>query len=338
MNTDIPAGVREKAALILAEIQKSTSVLLHCHPSPDPDSVGTALAMKFAVEQLGKKATVFRGDSEIPAAFMHFPGATDIVSNNFWEMDLSQFDLFIIVDSAVDGVSRIKPAVIPESMRVVNIDHHATNKGDGQISLVDTTYPAAAELLFDLFSCMGITITPEIALNLFMGIYSDTGGFKYEKTNSRTFMAAAELTRIAPSFFKAVALMENSSTLGDLQYRGAALSSISTFCDGKVILSLIPYSLLEEKKIPSVSVSAGYISSILRSAGQFDIVGVLAEAKPGQLRLSFRTRDADLYDVSKLAASLGGGGHRAAAGAVLAMSLEDGTKLVLEKMRELFNL
>ncbi|MDP2691784.1 MAG: hypothetical protein Q8O95_05280, partial [bacterium] len=61
----ISKEVSQKAPVILDEIKRASSILLHCHPSPDPDSVGSALAMKFALEQLGKKATVIRGDSEL---------------------------------------------------------------------------------------------------------------------------------------------------------------------------------------------------------------------------------------------------------------------------------
>src|SRR3954463_13074656 len=100
--------IQEKAPVILAEIEKASSILLHCHPSPDPDSVGSALAMKFALEQLGKKVTVIRGDSEIPQAFMHFPGAGDIQSKSFGEVDLKNFDLFIIQDSgSPEMISRL---------------------------------------------------------------------------------------------------------------------------------------------------------------------------------------------------------------------------------------
>ena len=91
--------VEDAAPKILEAIKAARSILLHCHPSPDPDSVGSALAMKFALESMGKKATVIRGDSEIPQAFMHFPGAGDIVAKNFFEVDLAEFDLFIVLDS-----------------------------------------------------------------------------------------------------------------------------------------------------------------------------------------------------------------------------------------------
>ncbi len=337
MSYEIPPQIKEKAPLILAEIKKAKSILLHCHPSPDPDSVGSALAVKFAVEQLGKKVTVIKGDSDIPQAFMHFPGAKDILMKSFWEIDVADYDLFIIVDSDIAGVSRIKQVELPTTMIVINIDHHKTNKGLGLINVTDKSYPATGQLLFDIFKEMGIKITSEIAANLFMGMYTDTGGFKYEATSPATFKVAAELVKIYPDFSKLIAEMENSTTLGDLAFSAAALSSLKTECKGKLLLSIVPYSLLQEKNIPDVSISAGAVSTILRKVGTFPVVGSLIEARPNKVKASFRSQDADLYDVSKLTASMGGGGHKAAAGASLDMSLEDAEKLVLLKVKELFN-
>src|ERR1035437_6801700 len=109
--TDI---VKKEAPKILAAIKSANNILLHCHPSPDPDSVGSALAMKFALEQLGKKATVIKGDSVIPQAFMHFPGANDIVQKNFGEVDLKEFDLFISLDAGgLNMISSLRPIIIP---------------------------------------------------------------------------------------------------------------------------------------------------------------------------------------------------------------------------------
>ncbi len=338
MSIEISPLIKEKAPLILAEIQKAKSILLHCHPNPDPDSVCSVLAMKSALEQLSKKATVIRGDSEMPAAFMHFPGAKGILMKSFWDIDPAQYDLFIIIDSAMSGVSRTKEVTLPDTMMVINIDHHQTNTGSGMIDIIDPSYPAAAQLLFDIFKEMNITITPDIAANLFMGIYTDTGGFKYGGTTPATFKVAAELAAIYPGFPQLISGMENSNTLGDMTFSGLALSALETVCDNSVLLSVVPYLRIQEKKIPDVSISAGSMSSILRTVGAYNIVGALIEARPNKIKISFRSNNSDVYDVSKLAVALGGGGHKAAAGAGIDMSLEDAKKLVVEKAKELYNL
>lgn len=339
MTDDISPLIREKAPLILAEIKKAKSILLHCHPSPDPDSLGSSLAMKLALEGMGKKATVIAGDSVIPSEFMHFPGARDILPQNIFETDLSQFDLFIVLDTgSFDRISGIGPVVFPTDLTVINIDHHASNPGFGAISLVESTYPAACQVLYDLFSCWNVPITPDIATDLFIGIYTDTGGFRYRATTVRTFEVASKLISIAPDFTTVISTMENSSTPEALKFRGLALNSIQTFLGGHMALSLVSNAQLVENGIPETEASTSMISPLLIRVAAWDIGGAMCELKPGLVKASFRSKDVNRFDVSKLAASLGGGGHKAAAAVVLKMPLDEAKTLVVAKAKELYNL
>ncbi len=333
------ALIREKAPLILAEIQKAKSILLHCHPSPDPDSVGSALAMKFAVEQLGKRATVIKGDSDIPHAFMHFPGAKDIVMKNFLEVDASKFDLFLCLDTAaIDRISILGPVEFPASLTVVDIDHHPTNPGFGAINLIESSYPATAQILFDLFKEWGVDITSDIAANLFVGLYTDTGGLKFASVTTHTFRVAGELVEKCPGFSRIIADMENCNTVSDMHFKGLALAALEPVLDGSIGLSTVSLDELKEKKVIDESISAGLVSSALRTVGEFDVVGALIEAEPGMVRASFRSKDANKFDVSLLAAAFGGGGHRAAAGTLIPMPLAEAKQKVVEKIKELYNL
>ena len=163
--------IREKAPVILDEIKKASSILLHCHPSPDPDSVGSALAMVFALKKLGKEATIIRGDSEISGDFKLLPVIDQIVDKNFFEINLSSFDLFIILDSGgLRMVSAKGEVVFPEGLNTIVIDHHISNKGYGKINLIDASSPATAFILYQLFSEWKIDLNREIALNLFTGM------------------------------------------------------------------------------------------------------------------------------------------------------------------------
>ena len=340
MNSDISPLIVEKAPLILAEIQKAQSILLHCHPSPDPDSVGSVLATKFALQGMGKKVTVIKGDSDIPEAFMHFPGASEIVSQNFFEINPSDYDLFLILDSgSIEQVSRLAPFPVPFPIPTIVIDHHASNKGFGSlINLIESTYPATAQVLYDLFILWNVFMNHDIAANLFMGIYTDTGGFKYAGTTAKTLSIASALIAYLPDFTGLISRMENSNKPEDIAFRALALSSIETFLDGKLALAIVPLAKLVEKNIPVGHAHANAISSTMRSVGQWLVTGTLIEVAPGLIKLSFRSKDGEQFDVSKLTVALGGGGHKAAAGASMTMSLEDAKTLVVSKAKELYNL
>jgi len=336
--------IHDKAALILAEIKKAKSILLHCHPSPDPDSVGSALAMKFALEQLGKKATVIKGDSEIPQAFMHFPGAKDIVQKNFFEVDLKEFDLFIALDSArIEMVSRRGEVVFPSSLKVITIDHHQSNDMYGFINLVMTTYLANCQLLFDIFREWGIKLNPEIATNLFMGMYADTGGFKYAGVSASTFTIASELVRHIPDVSMLINTMLNSNTPGFMKFEGKALDSIEISNSGKFALASVSWPVLKGLSIRAEDVRVSEIASFMLTVSQWQVVACAFEmepsdTEPNRVKFSFRSKDQDKYDVAKLAETMGGGGHKAAAGLILKMPFEEAKKTVVSKVKELYNL
>lgn len=329
----------EKAPLILAEIKKADRILLHCHPSPDPDSVCSALAMKFVLEQMGKKVTLIKGDSEIPQAFGHFPGFETIVQKNFSEIDLKDFDLFIILDSGTPSqISRINEPIFPLSIKTIVIDHHFSNKGYGDINLVEYNYPATSEVLADLFSLWNVKFNRDIALNLFMGIHSDTGGFRYAGTSSHTLEIGAQLASVAPDFTKVISEMNHSESPEELKLKGLVINSIRTFLGDKVALSLISQQNLKDHGISPKLVRAGYYSPLLTSVKQWLIVGVMFEDEQGNVRASFRSCDGDKYNVSRLSVIFGGGGHKAAAGATINMPIEQAVQEVVARIKELYNL
>jgi phosphoesterase RecJ-like protein len=323
------------SAAILAEIQKANSILLHCHPSPDPDSVGSVLAMKFALESLGKKATVIQGDSEIPESFMHFPGAGEIVKKNFGEVEEKDFDLFIILDSgSPEMISRKNVPKFPLSIGTIVIDHHASNKGYADINLIAEA-PSTTFVLYQLFKTWGIPLTHDIAANLFIGLYTDTGGFKFPPTDYKVFEAAAELVKIAPDFIEIISKMENSQDKDFIYGQAIALSSIKTFHNDHLAISAVSYEALSQKNISTSAISEGHISNMLKSVQGWDIGATLVEIEPGRVKASFRSIK---YDVSKLAVAVGGGGHKAAAGALFTTSLDEAVAKVVETAKVLYNL
>ncbi len=339
MEDKISPIILEKSPLILEEIKKASSILLHCHPSPDPDSVGSALAMKFALEQMGKKVTIIKGDSDIPEGFMHFPGAKEIVKKHFFEVNLKDYDLFIILDSGSLGqITRFKPIKLPFPIRTVIIDHHATNEGFADVNLVEKSYPATSQILFECFKIWNIKLNSDIATDLFMGIYTDTGGFQYEGVSEKTFLIAAELVKYTPTIWKTIATMKNSNSPQYIYMQGLAFSNIETFFDNKMALSLVSWDKIQAKNIPPGEVSGGQISPILNRVSGWEISATLFEVERDRVRVSLRTHDAEKYDVSKLAAAFGGGGHKAAAGILMLMPLEEAKNAIVSKAKEMYNL
>jgi len=120
--------------------------------------------------------------------------------------------------------------------------------------------------------------------------------------------------------------------------QGLAFSNIETFFDNKMALSLVSWDKIQAKNIPPGEVSGGQISPILNRVSGWEISATLFEVERDRVRVSLRTHDAEKYDVSKLAAAFGGGGHKAAAGILMLMPLEEAKNAIVSKAKEMYNL
>lgn len=328
--------VRRLAPRIWKEIQKADKILLHCHPSPDPDSFGSALACLHVLGNIGKEVTLIAGDSELPASVEVLPGSDQIERKNYFQINPADFDLFLIVDSsAPNQISKVGEVSFPKTLSTVVIDHHSTNAGFAKINLVDTNYPATSQMLFDLFTLWKLKITPEAALCLLIGIYSDTGGYKYPPTDSSTFLAAAALAKVNPDFPQVLFELENNQKPEQVIFRGLALSSIEHFFDGKVAMAVVSYGRLKHLGIERRHTSKVEISNELKSVVGWGIGISFTQVEPGEVSVSMRTRGK--YDVAKIAVATGfGGGHKAAAGATLKMPFRQAKNFLLQTIQKVY--
>lgn len=309
-------------------ITNSKRVLLHLHPKPDPDSVGSALATYHALRSLGKDVTVIKGDSELSPLFSFLPGYNEIVKKNFFEADLSQFDLFIIQDSgSPEMVSRKGEVIFPPHLRTIVIDHHITNTKFAEINFVDASYSSTCEYLYDLFLGWGIAIDANIAQCLYVGMYTDTGGFKYPSTTLRTMRIAARLAELYPQFPQLITDLENNNPPEKLYFDALALSNIEVV-DGRIAVSSVSYAQLQEKGITRDHIENNIIASTLLAVAPWKIGISLIEKAPNEVSFSIRSKDGT--DVSLIAVALGGGGHKPAAAALMKnCSIDEAKKKVL---------
>ncbi len=331
--------VKQLAPQIIEAINQSERILLHCHPSPDPDSYGSTLAMRQALLNMNKQVTVIAGDSAKPQAFSFLPGFDQVEPKTWFDVDLNQFDLFISQDSGgLNQISKKGEIIFPESLNVVVIDHHASNHGYGKINLVDPSYIAVCQLLADLFELWQINVTPNIARCLLVGIYTDSGGLKYSLVTPDTLRTFTKLAEIYPDFTNDIFLLENSQTPGRVIIIGLALSNISLHLNGNLAISAVSFDQLQQHQITKSDTEKSGIANHLISVVGWNVGVSLIECEPGIVSVGFRTRDADKYDVSLLASNLGGGGHKAASGAQVNGTIEEAINKVAAAAEQLWNL
>jgi nanoRNase/pAp phosphatase (c-di-AMP/oligoRNAs hydrolase) len=142
--------------------------------------------------------------------------------------------------------------------------------------------------------------------------------------------------------------MESSNTPGFLTFEGLALSHIREFLGGVMAISVVSYEDLHKKICPadgeiciamtSEDIRTSEISSFMRSVRWWQITACVVETEPGVTKWSFRSGSKNIYDVSRIVAPLGGGGHMFAAGLVLKAPLKEAIEQVVGKTKELYNL
>jgi phosphoesterase RecJ-like protein len=326
----ISPKVLEKAESILNQIKASQNILLHCHVGPDPDSVGSVLAMKEVLENMGKNVTAISGDNKLSDSLLSLPKADSIEIKKFAEVDLSKFDLYIILDTAAPQmISMINEPKFPLSIKTIIIDHHASNVGFADINLIDPDSRATAFTLYELFKVWNVEISHDIAVNLFMGIYTDTGGFSYSGVDHRCISACGELARIAPDFTKYISDISNNESAGYITFISQALTNIDIIENGRLVISSVSNEFIRKNNIPNDATSGHSVSTILKKIKGWGVIVTMIEIEPNLIKVGLRTRDESI-DVSRIAAKVGGGGHRLASGVVMRMGLEEAKKKIIE--------
>jgi len=328
----------QKADQIWAAIQVSQNVLLHLHPSPDPDSVGSALAMAMMIRSLGKNATVIEGDTSLLSGLDVFPGSDTILKKNYFELDLKQYDLFIIQDSAgLEMISTKGEIVFPQTLTTIIIDHHSSNRNFASINLVEPDCPANCELLYKLFIYWKVEISQDTATCLLLGIYGDTG-FKYAGTGSETYLTIAELSKLSPNFHDYIFKMENAMHSKQIDLLGLGFSNVHTYSNNRIAISEVTKVLLDSKNITASDVNSirRVISSQLIAVTNWEIGIAFIEIEPNINTLSFRSRDPKKYNVNTIAVALGGGGHPVASGVTLKMPFDQARQLLLDTIYSVY--
>lgn len=318
---------------ILEEINKANKILLNCHRGPDPDSIGSALALSYALEKMGKNTEIICPSEKLYDELSFLRDYEKIKKDvNFSTFDYSKYDLFICQDSSswdmVSGSKEISIFDIP----IIVIDHHKTNTNFGVINLVDSKSSSVGELLYEIIKDWSIEIDKDIATALLTAIIGETGIFKYPNTEVNTIKIAAELMTKGADKDLIIARVYRSVKFNLIKFWGETLMRVVIDEKGKFIYSAVPYSVFESLGKPDYAKeSVCDLFAQITEGTEFGIM--MLETEPEKLSISLRARNT--FDTSKIAQELGGGGHRAASGAkIVGLTFDEAVKKVLDVTRK----
>jgi bifunctional oligoribonuclease and PAP phosphatase NrnA len=320
-NTNGTPELREVAEAI----RSHDRFLITTHENPDGDSLGSILAMKLALGQLGKDGVMYlSGETPLPSEYTFMP--LDGIRRKL--PDDANERVVLALDCANARRIGPDPSLLERAPLVIDIDHHHDNTRFGQINVIVASASSTGEVLRDLFEVMGIELTADIAEALYIALVTDTGRFQYANTTPKTLRVAAELVEAGANVHRVFQTVYENVAFAKLKLLARALEHARVYEGGRMIVSHLERSDFEAAGAEE-PFSEGIID-YLRAVEGAEIAALIREppTQNGPLRrVSLRTRAEDI-DVSAIARKSGGGGHPQAAGFSSESSVEEITEFV----------
>lgn len=309
MTTATDAGALAQAA---REILKRQRFVMTSHIRPDGDAIGSQLAMAYALRHLGKQVRVVNRDAA-PPPLSSFPGVADI---EIAERVDDPGDAVIVMESG--DLSRTGVAGLERGF-IINIDHHVGNTMFGAVNWFDVSAAACGEMVFDLVRELGVPLTYEIALHVYVAILTDTGSFHYSNITPRTFDICRQCVDAGVKPLDVARSIFDSNNLGRLKLFGAVLNRMQLDDTGRVATLAVDQRLAADTG-GTYEDTEGLINLPL-TVKEVQAVVFFKEIGPGDWRVSMRSKGD--VDINAVAREFGGGGHKNASGCSASGQFED---------------
>ena len=309
---------------ILEEIKKAEKIVILTHETPDGDAVGSSLAMKLALKQLGKEVDVII--PKYSRTFNFLPDANEIKK----ESEVERYDLAIAVDGAT--LKRLAGVEYFEKAKTkIQIDHHSVNGMYVDYNFVNPVAPACCEILLGMFEYFGIEITPEIGTCIIAGIITDTGGFQYAGVTAETFEFAAELLQKGVNISNVYQKVLSTKTRAHFELSRLVSGRMEFFENGK-----IAFTYMNRKDEENAGAEEGDHEGLVEIGRNIEgvEVSVFIREKEGENLYKVSLRSREYVNVSDVALMLGGGGHVKAAGCLVQGTIEEVKEKVLSEIKK----
>jgi len=304
-------GSSSSRSQMLDAIRGTDRFLLITHERPDGDAVGSLAAMQLVLRALGKDSLAFVAAEEFPLPyeyrFLHLDGLVTDPPEDICERVLVFLDCGNIDRTRAEDLKH-------EGHRILNIDHHHDNTRFGTLNHVDGTASCTAEMVWDLMGELGVELTPAIGEALYVGLVTDTGRFMYENTGPRAHEMAAALLDGGVDGHGIYRRLYEGMPQGKLELLARGLTHVERYDGGLLTVTHLTREDYRETGADE-SYSEGVVDH-LRSVEGTAVAALIRDlltGEPTARKVSLRATDGRV-DVSRIARSQGGGGHRRAAG------------------------
>ena len=296
-------------------LRHAHSVVVCGHIRPDGDAVGSVLGLTLALRDAGVAAVPVLADADDPPRTYDFlPGFALFMH----VADLETPDVFVALDTP--NFDRLGEAeqMARDAEELIVIDHHPDNSEFGDVNIVDSRSAASGQLVWRLVERLETDPSPEVAMCCYVGLMTDTGRFQFDNTTPQTFRDAAEMIEAGVNPAEASRLVYQERTAPSLALQARMMSRITLVNGGRVAYSWMDQADFDEAG--ALPEEAEYLPDALRQIGGVDAIALLRVAD-GEVRGNLRAKTG--ADVGAVARTLGGGGHRPAAGFTFSGNLEE---------------
>ena len=309
---------------ICAAIHARKRFLITSHARPDGDSIGSQLAMAYALEAIGKDVRIVNADPA-PDHYMDFPGVDRIeIARSVEERDADALIVMESGDLKRTGVTGF------EGRFTINIDHHQGNTYYADLNWVDLGAAACGEMVFDLIEALGVPLTIEIATHIYLAILTDTGSFHYSNITPKTFDICQRTVKAGVNPATMARRVFDQNSFGKLKLIGALLAQMDLVDRGRLAVMYLDDRIMNATGT-TYNDTEGLINLPL-TAREIQAVVFFKTGADGDIHVSMRSK----YDVDvrSIAARHGGGGHKNAAGFKLRGPVEAVRDPILNEIAE----
>jgi phosphoesterase RecJ-like protein len=293
------------------------------HVRPDGDALGSQLGLALSLSKLGK-TVMLRNEDGLLEKYSFLPGGEFLQTPQGEPQD---FDVAIALDTATQARLGTATELVRSAKIWINIDHHPSNPGYGDLVYIDSTAPATGQILFELIQSQGLPMDAAIAENLFVAISTDTGSFQYPNTTARTFEIGAELVRVGVDVGRVSQLLYESYPRRRTELLRELLGTMRFEANGQIACFSLSLKVAAELGVKPED-NEGLIDH-LRAIQGVIVAIFFEELAEGKVRVSMRSKN-ERVDVSAICQKFGGGGHKLAAGARVRGTLAEVEQKILK--------
>lgn len=310
-------------------IEDHNSFAVVSHVRPDGDAIGSVLALGHALEQLGKSVRYLNNDG-CPKSLEFLPGSEKVEISG--EVGVLDVDVAITLDTAAHvRIGEGSLEAIKNAKLLINIDHHISNPGYGDLSYVDPNSPATGQIIYELLISLGLPVSRISRDSIYVAVSTDTGSFQYPGTTQRTYEMAADLVGRGLNVGEINQLIYDNQPYRRVELMRALLNTLDRSDDGLLVWWDLPMATKNELELVDDD-SEGLIDFI-RSVQGVVVAVFFEDLDGGKVRVSMRSKDARV-NASEICGVFGGGGHALAAGIRMPGPLEEAREKVLAVIRE----